>query len=54
MLWFFGCKACGIPAPPPGVKPAPPTLEGEVPTTGPLGKSQVFFFLNAIFIMTLK
>ena len=39
MFWFFGCKACGILAPRPGIKPSPPALEGEVLTTGPPGKS---------------
>ena len=31
---FFGFKACGFLAPLPGIKPAPPVLEGEVLTTG--------------------
>ena len=39
MFWFFGLKACGILAPPPGIEPVPPALEGEVLTTGPPGKS---------------
>ena len=39
MFWFFGREACGILAPRPGIEPAPPALEGEVPTTGPPGKS---------------
>ena len=30
MFWFFGSEACGILAPQPGIKPAPPSLEGEV------------------------
>ena len=30
MFWFFGSEACGIVAPQPGIKPAPPSLEGEV------------------------
>ena len=38
--FYFGCKACGISALPPGIEPAPPTLEGEVFTTGLPGKSQ--------------
>ena len=37
MLWFFGCEACGILVPWPGIKR--PTLEGEVLTTGLPGKS---------------
>ena len=39
ILDFFGREACGILAAQPGVKPASPTLEGEVLTTGPAGKS---------------
>ena len=39
MFWFFGPKACGILVPWPGIKPAPPALEGDVLTTGPPGKS---------------
>ena len=39
VFWFFGCKACGILAPQPGIEPALPALEGEVLTTGPPGKS---------------
>ena len=33
-------QACGMLAPWPGIEPAPPALEGEVLTTGPLGNSQ--------------
>ena len=40
MFWFFGCEACGILAPQPGVEPTPPALEGEVLTTGLPGTSQ--------------
>ena len=40
MFWPFGHEACGILAPQPGVEPAPPALEGEVPTTGLPGKSR--------------
>ena len=40
---FYGvrrhCTACGILAPQPGIEPTPPTLEGEVLTTGPAGRS---------------
>ena len=36
---FFGHKARGILAHCPGTEPAPPALEGEVPTTGLSGKS---------------
>ena len=44
MFWFFGPKACGILAPRPGIKPAPPALEGEVLTTGLPGRSLNLFF----------
>ena len=30
MFWFFDLLACGVLAPPPGIKPAPPAVEGEV------------------------
>ena len=47
MFWFFGHEACGILAPRPGIEPAPPALEGEVLTTGPLEKShQLLHFIN--------
>jgi len=39
MFWFIGHEPCGISASPPGIKPTPLVLEGEVLTTGPLGKS---------------
>ena len=39
MFWFLGHEACGILASCPGIKPAPPALEGEVLTTEPPGKS---------------
>ena len=40
MFCSFGSEVCGILAPRPGIEPAPPTLEDEVLTTGPPGKSQ--------------
>ena len=39
ICWFFGREACGILAPRPGIEPALPALEGEVPATAPTGKS---------------
>ena len=39
MSWLFGCKACGILALRPGIESAQTALRGEVPTTGPSGKS---------------
>ena len=37
--FFFFAMKCGILASQAGIKPAPPTLKGEVSTTGPPGKS---------------
>ena len=45
MSWFFGHEALGILASQPGIKPAPPALEGEVLTTEPPEK---FRFYNVI------
>ena len=42
----FGREACEILAPPPGIEPAPPALEGEVLTTGPPRKSLDLTFNN--------
>ena len=33
MFWFLASKTRGILAPQPGIKPAPPELEGKVLTT---------------------
>ena len=49
MFLFFGHDACGILAPWPGLKPAPPTLEGKVLTTGPPGKSQEYYFIYLLW-----
>jgi len=47
MVSFFGYKACGILAAWPGIKPARPSLEIKVLTTGSQGKSlYVDFFMN--------
>ena len=46
MFCFFGPKACGILALRPGIEPAPPALEGEILTTGPLGQSWEAVFLS--------
>ena len=43
---FFGHKACGILAPWPGIEPTPPPVKGEVPTTGPPGKSHTSFLFK--------
>ena len=42
---FFGREACGILAPRPGIEPALPAVEGEVPATGPPGRSLSLLFL---------
>lgn len=34
----MGSEVCGVLAPRPGIEPALPALEGEISTTGPLGK----------------
>ena len=48
-LFFFFLTACRILDPPPGIKPAPPALEGL--TRGPPGKSLScsFFLLSLPF-----
>ena len=46
MLWFFVHEAYGILAPQPGIEPAAPTLEAEILTTGPPGKSLHHAFFN--------
>ena len=56
MFWFLGHEACVILAPWPGIKPAPPALEGEVLTTGPPEKSQQLFieYLPCALFYTLE
>ena len=49
MFCFFGCEACGILPSQPGIKPAPPALQGEVLTTGPPEKSLIPVFLPGKF-----
>ena len=46
MFRFFGLKACGFLAPPPGIEPVPPALEGEILTTEPPEKSLTRFSLD--------
>ena len=36
MFWCFGCKACGILGPQPGIEPVLPALEDKALTTGPV------------------
>ena len=46
MFWFFDHEACVILPPWPGIEPATPALEGNVLTTGSLGKSPPCWFLD--------
>ena len=41
-FWFFDRKVCRFLSPQPRFEPEPPTLEGEVSTTEPPGKSLIF------------
>ena len=41
-FWFFNYEVCGVLAPLPGIKPAPPALEGEVLTTEPPEKFRFY------------
>ena len=55
VLYFgvFGLDARRILAPPRGIEPVPPALEGEVLATGPPGKSlKCFFLLSLKSLMT--
>ena len=54
VFWFFGREACGVSAPWPGVEPAPPALEGKVLTTGPPGKSLLFFLSPFPYYITFS
>ena len=47
MVWFFNHEVCGVLAPLPGIKPAPPALEGEVLSTGLPGKFHTLQSLNS-------
>ena len=49
MLWSFGHEACWILAPWPRIEPVPHALEGNVPTTGPPGKSLLLVFQSSFF-----
>ena len=39
MIWCFGHEVCGVLVLRPGIKPAPPALEGIVLATDPPGNS---------------
>ena len=43
MFWIFGHEAGGILAPPLGIEPMPPALEGELLITGPQRKCLHYF-----------
>ena len=47
----FGCKACGIPAPPPGMEPTLPALKCEGVTAGPPGKFPHHFIFLGPFLL---
>ena len=53
---FICSGACGISAPPPGMEPAPPALQGRFLTNGPPGNSQVelFFFFFFFFLENVQ
>ena len=42
MFWCFGHEACEILAPQPGIKLVPSALEGDILTTEPPWKCQLF------------
>ena len=44
MFWFFDLLACGVLAPPPGIKPAPTAVEGEVLIPRLQGSIKPLFF----------
>ena len=48
---FFGHKACRILAPPLGIEPTPPALEGEVLTTGPPWKYLLLLFCVGLCVV---
>ena len=51
MFWFSDRRECGISTPWPGIEPTPFALEGKVWTTGLPGKSLLFSFLIALYIL---
>ena len=54
MFWFFDCEAHGIVFPWPGIKSAPPALEGIVLTTGLPEKSFIKSWSNTWTILNLE
>ena len=47
---FFGHEACGVIAPWPRIESTPPTLEGEILTTGPPAKSLFLLFYQTFWV----
>ena len=43
MFWYFGCKACGLLVPQPGIEPLALALGGRVLTTGQPERSPIHF-----------
>ena len=54
MFCFFGQEAYGILDPQLGIESVPLTLEGDVLTTGPPGKSPVVTFTHLYYFKTLN
>ena len=54
MFWFFGCEACGILIPWPGIEPVPPALEGEVLTTGSQGSPSLISYYKILSIVPCR
>ena len=48
LFWFFGLNAFETLAPPSGIEPALPGLEGEFLTTGPMGKAPVLLLSEGL------
>ena len=54
MFWFLGLEACRILAPPTGIEPTRPALEGEVLSTGLSGMSLVMFYKEKSWALEYK
>ena len=54
LVLFFGCEACGILAPWPGVEPSLSALEGGVLTTRPTGKVPFVFKIFIFYFFALS
>ena len=49
---YISCEACGILAPQPGIKPAPPALESKDVTTELLGKSHPCILEDHLWLLS--